>query len=152
MAVAIEVVLREMVNKLGHPGDVVRVKPGFARNFLIPKGLAVVASQGNLRQVEHEKEQAKRRADKLQADAQAAAERLSGAVLEVAMPVGETDRLFGALTTKDIAGLLHAKGFEIDKRQILISQPIKQLGEHTVEVRLAPTVVASVKINVVREG
>jgi large subunit ribosomal protein L9 len=146
MATHIQVVLKDDVVKLGKSGELVRVKPGYARNFLIPRGLAAVATRSNIAQVEHEKKVAVARAAKLRGDAEAVAKRLSGAVVEIAVQVGEEGKLFGSVGTKDIADALKKKGHEIDRKAIQLHEPIKSVGERDLEVRLGYEVAATIKV------
>lgn len=146
MAQPIEIVLKEDIKKLGTAGSVMRVRPGFARNYLIPRGMAVIASASNLRQVEHEKIEAKKKAVKLAEQAQEAASKLSETVVEIARPAGEDGRLFGAVTAKDIAEALVRQGFAVDKKQVELPSPIKTVGEQTCTVHLTNQHVAEIKV------
>jgi large subunit ribosomal protein L9 len=146
MATHIQVVLKDDVVKLGKSGELVRVKPGYARNYLIPRGLAAVATRSNIAQVEHEKKVAVARAAKLRGDAEAVAKRLSGAVVEIAVQVGEEGKLFGSVGTKDIADALKKKGHEVDRKAIQLHEPIKSVGERDLEVRLGYEVTATIKV------
>ena len=152
MAANIQVVLKDDVEKLGKSGEIVKVKPGYARNFLLPRGLAVVASRGNIVQVEHEKKVAIARAAKLKADAGAIAKTLDGISVEIAVQVGEGDKIFGSVSTKDIAEALEKKGQKVDRKKIQLSEPIKTLGEHAVTIKLGYDVTATVKVNVVKQA
>lgn len=146
MATNIQVVLRDDVDNLGKSGELVRVKPGYARNFLIPRGLAAVATRGNIAQIEHEKKAAIARGAKLRGDAQAVATRLSGVTLNLAVQVGENEKVFGSLGTRDIAEALAAKGHKIERKQIVLPDAIKTLGEHEVAIKLGYEVTATVKV------
>jgi large subunit ribosomal protein L9 len=146
MATHIQVVLKDDVVKLGKSGELVRVKPGYARNYLIPRGLAAVATRSNIAQVEHEKKVAVVRAAKLRGDAEAVAKRLNGAVVEIAVQVGEEGKLFGSVGTKDIADALKKKGHEVDRKAIQLHEPIKSVGERELEVRLGYEVTATIKV------
>jgi large subunit ribosomal protein L9 len=150
MASSIQVVLKDDVEKLGKSGEIVKVKPGYARNYLLPRGLAAPATRGNVAQVEHEKKVALARAAKLRGDAEAVAKRIDGITVEITMQAGDGDRLFGSVGTKDIAEALKAKGHEIDRKKIQLPEPIKLVGEHTVTVKLGYEVAATVKVNVVK--
>lgn len=150
MASHVQVVLRDDVEKLGKSGEIVKVKPGYARNYLIPRGLAAPATRGNLAQVEHEKQVALARAAKLRGDAEALARRLEGVSVEIRMHAGEGDRLFGSVGTKDIAEALRARGVEVDRKKIHLPDPIKTLGEHSVTIKLGYEVSATVKVVVVK--
>ena len=152
MAVNIQVVLKDDVEKLGTSGEVVKVKPGYARNYLLPRGLAVVATRGNIVQVEHEKKVAVARAAKFKADAGAIAKTLEGVAVEIAVQVGEGDKLFGSVGVKDIAEALEKKGQKIDRKKILLAEPIKALGEYAVTVKLGYEVTGTVKVTVVKQA
>jgi large subunit ribosomal protein L9 len=152
MAANIQVVLKDDVEKLGKSGEIVKVKPGFARNFLLPRGLAVVATRGNIVQVEHEKKVAISRAAKQKADAGAVAKTLEGVSVEIAVQVGEEGKLFGSVGVKDIADALEKKGQKIDRKKILLAEPIKALGEYTVTIKLGYDVAGTVKVNVVKQA
>lgn len=149
MAANIQVVLKDDVEKLGKSGEIVKVKPGYARNFLLPRGLAVVASRGNIVQVEHEKKVAIARAAKQRADAGAVAKTLDGISVEIPVQVGEEGKLFGSVSTKDIADALEKRGQKIDKKKILLAEPIKALGEYDVAIKLGYEVTGTVKVKVV---
>ncbi|HXV86882.1 MAG TPA: 50S ribosomal protein L9 [Gemmatimonadales bacterium] len=144
-------ILRDDIAHLGHAGELVRVKDGYARNYLIPQGLALQATDGNRRQIEAER---KRRADRQAADraqAEGLAARLADVSLTFTMKAGDGDRLFGSITAADIAGKLHEQGHEIDKRRIDLTEPIKLVGIYKVPVRLEAGVHAEVRVWVVRE-
>ena len=147
-----EVILRQHVDNLGRRGDVVKVADGYARNFLLPRKLALVVTDGNKKQIERERS----KLDALEAEEQKVAEaiatRLAGVEVEVARKVGETEALYGSVTTADVAAALHAKGFDIDRRKVQLLEPIKKLGEYDVPVKLHREVVARVKVKVVAEG
>ena len=146
-----KVILREEVSNLGDIGAIVNVAAGYARNFLLPKGVAVVADTKNIKALEHEKRIAEARAEKAKAAAMTEAEKLNATELEFKAKVGEEDKLFGSVTAMDIAAALKEKGLEVDRRKIVIAEPIKSLGEHTVEVKLGLDVTASVKVTVEAE-
>ena len=152
MAANIQVVLKDDVEKLGKSGEIVKVKPGYARNFLLPRGLAVVASRGNIVQVEHEKKVAIARSAKLKADAGAIAKTLDGVSVEIPVQTGEGDKLFGSVSTKDIADALEKKGQKIDKKKILLAEPIKAIGEYDVTIKLGYEVTGTVKVKVVKQS
>ncbi len=147
----IEVILREDVKSLGKAGTMVRVRPGYARNFLLPQGLAYEATEGNKKRIAGE---ARARGVRLEADRAEAAQLatvLSAVHMELKGKAGEGDRLFGSITSQDVADALAARGHLVDKRRLDLEHPIKTLGEHTVHVRLHPDVEASVRITVVPE-
>jgi large subunit ribosomal protein L9 len=131
-----EVILREHVDNLGRRGDVVKVAEGYARNYLLPRKLALTVTEANKRQIERERKvaEAKDAEDKQQAEA--VAERLNQVEIEIARRVGDHDTLYGSVTTSDIAHALEAKGFTIEKRRIVLAEPLKALGDFTVPVRV----------------
>jgi large subunit ribosomal protein L9 len=143
----VKLVLREDVQHLGAVGDLVRVRAGFARNFLLPRGLAVLASKGSIKQIEEHKKQAVARAAKLKTSAQALATQLSSVSVEITRQAGEGDKLYGSVTSKDIAEAIAAKGYSVDKRQIA-SDALKDLGEHNVLIKLGSGVDATVKVTI----
>lgn len=145
-----KVILLETVEKLGKPGDQVTVAGGYARNFLIPQGLAVEASPGNLRALNQIKARAANRQDRVLQEAREKAERLSSVVLTFPRAVGEQDRLFGSVTALDIAEALAKEGVPADRKRILLAEPIKALGEFRVPVRLHAGLSAEVRVTVVR--
>ena len=147
-----EVILRDDVPNLGHRGDIVTVKDGYARNFLFPRRLALPATPGSRKQVEQEKLAAARREAKEQTDAEALSRMLADVVLTIPAKAGESDQLFGSVTAMDIAEALAAKGFNIDKRKVLLEEPIKTIGEYDVPLRLHRNLTSSVKVAAVREG
>jgi large subunit ribosomal protein L9 len=146
-----EVILREHVDNLGRRGDVVKVASGYARNYLLPRKLALAVNEGNKRQIERERKNAEVRELEEKTQAEAFAARLGAAEISIARRVGEHDALYGSVTSADIATALAAKGFEIDKRKITLADPIKALGEVTVPVRIHRDVTAQVKVSVVAE-
>jgi len=146
-----KVILKENVENLGRMGDVVNVTPGYARNFLIPKQFAVEANTKNIKALDHEKRIIQERAKKILADAQAFAERVSSMTVTIKEKAGEEEKLFGSVTTMDIADALKEQGVEIDRKKISLGEPIKRLGEYDVEVKVAPEVTASLKLHVVAE-
>jgi len=147
----IEVILREDIGSLGKAGELVRVKPGYARNYLLPKGFAYAATAGNKKRIEGE---AKARATRLEGergDAEVLAATLRDVTLTLARKAGEGDRLFGSITSQDIADALEAAGHVVDKRKIDLESPIKSIGEHTVPIKLHPDVVADIRVTVETE-
>ena len=146
-----QIILREDVKNLGRSGDLVNVKPGYGRNFLIPRGLAIVATPKNVARLDHEKRVIGARAARQQKDAQAIASRIEGATLNIARSVGEEDRLFGSVSTRDIGEALVEAGVAIDHRKIQLDEPIKTLGMHEVKVRLGHEVYAVAKVWVVKK-
>jgi large subunit ribosomal protein L9 len=146
-----EVILREDIEKLGSRGDVVKVAAGYARNFLLPKRLAVAATQSNKKIVEQERQAALRREAVERGQAEEQGKLLSTVVLVSVQKAGDQDQLFGSVTAKDIADLLGKQGFEIDRRKIVLPEPIRTLGEHSINIKLFRDVVASVKLHVNKE-
>ena len=142
----VHVVLREDVQHLGTAGELVRVRAGYARNFLLPRGMVSLATAGNIRQVEEAKRQAIARAAKLKASATALATQLSGLTIEITRQAGEGDRLYGSVTSKDVADAIKAKGYDVDKKTLVLPESIKELGEHTVTARLGNGVDAKLKL------
>jgi large subunit ribosomal protein L9 len=146
-----EVILREDIDKLGHRGQVVKVAPGYARNFLLPKRLAVAATESNKKIVEQERQAHLRKEAKLKGEAEDLSKMLTGVSVTIAQKAGENDQLFGSVTSKDIAEALAAKNYTIDRRKLQLDDPIKQLGEYKIPVRLHKDVIAEITVNVVRE-
>lgn len=146
-----EVILREDVKSLGKAGALVRVKPGYARNFLLPHGLAYEATPGNKKRIEAESKARLARASQDRAEAESQAARLAAVAVTISARAGEGDRLFGSITTQDIADRLAQAGHPVDKRRIELDHPIKQLGEHSIAIRLHPEVHATVRVTVVPE-
>jgi len=147
-----EVILREDIDKVGSRGQVVKVAPGFARNFLLPKKLAVAATEANKKIVEQERQAHLRKEAKFKTEAEDLSKLLNGVSVTIAQKAGENDQLFGSVTSKDIADALEAKHFTIDRRKILLADPIKQLGEYKVPVRLHKDVTAEVTVTVAKEA
>jgi large subunit ribosomal protein L9 len=146
MANHVHVILRRDVDKLGHAGELVRVKPGFARNYLLPRALAVVATDNNVRHVEHERKVAVASAAKQKSQAEGFAAQIGGLTVEVTAQAGEADKLFGSVTVRDIADALHKKGIELDRKHIELPAPIKALGEYEVTARLGAGVTSKFKV------
>jgi large subunit ribosomal protein L9 len=146
-----EVILREHVEKLGRRGDIVKVAEGYARNYLLPRKLALAVTDANKRQIDREKKVAEVRELEERSAAEAVAQRLTQLEIEIARRVGENETLYGSVTSADIAHALAAKGFEIDKKKIQLPDPLKALGESTVAVRIHRDVTAQVKVKVVPE-
>jgi len=147
-----EVILREHVDNLGRRGEIVKVAAGYARNFLLPRKLALLVTDGNKKQIERERAKFDAREAEEKGMAGTLAERIAGAVVEIARRVGETEVLYGSVTSADIAEALQAKGFDLDRRKIQLHEPIKKLGEYTVPIRLHREVSADVKVRVVAEA
>lgn len=147
-----ELILRDDVEKLGRRGDVVKVKDGYARNFLLPRGLGMPVTAANKAMVEKEKKAHEARLAKEKAEFESLAARIGGLRFVAPRKVGENEVLYGSVTAGDIAEFLKAKGIEIDKRKVQLDEPIKHLGEHEVKVKLHPEVLASVRLLVTKEG
>ncbi len=147
----VQLILREAVPNLGRIGDVVKVRAGFARNYLLPRKLAVEANPRNLREFEHQKRQAMARGETRKGLSMALKARIEAIALVITARAGEEGKLFGSVTNLDIERELRQKGVDVERRKIHLTEPIKQLGEFTVTVKLDPEVEASIKLNVVAE-
>jgi large subunit ribosomal protein L9 len=147
-----EVILREHVDNLGRRGELVKVADGYARNYLLPRKLALLATAGNKKVIEREKEKFDVKEAEEQKVAQSVADRLASVEIEIARKVGETDALFGSVTNADVAESLAAKGFDIDRRKVQLHEPIKKLGEFTVPVKLHRDVIVALKVKVVADS
>lgn len=145
---AVEVILRDDVPNLGRIGEIVRVKPGYARNYLYPRGLAVEASRNNVADLEHQKRVIAAKATREKASAEGVAGKLSGLTLVVTARAGEDGRLFGSVTNLDIERLLAERGFAVDRRRIGLEEPIKQIGTYSVIVQVGRDVRATVNVTV----
>jgi large subunit ribosomal protein L9 len=146
-----EVILRQAVENLGKPGDVVKVTNGYARNFLLPRGIAFEATPGNLRRIAQEKDRLEAAENERKAAAQKLAEKLEQVSLTFSARVGEEGKLFGSVTTADIAQQLESQGFDIEKRQIDLHEPLKALGVFRVPVRLHAEVKPEIKVWVIKQ-
>ena len=149
---AVEVILREDVPTLGGIGDIVRVRPGYARNYLYPRGLAVEANRKNVAELEHQKRVIGAKAERDRKAAQGAAAKLEGLSVTVRARAGEEGRLFGSVTNLDVERLLAAKGFAVERRRILLEEPIKQLGTFPVVIQMSRDVRATIQLVVEAEG
>jgi large subunit ribosomal protein L9 len=147
-----EVILREHVDNLGRRGDVVKVAAGYARNFLLPRKLAMLVTAGNRKHIERERFKFEARELEEQKVAEAVAERMANLEIVIARKVGETDALYGSVTSADIADALAARGFAIERRKLQLHEPIKRIGDVDVPVKLHREVTATVKVKVVAEG
>src|ERR1700682_6410329 len=147
-----DVILREDVEKLGTRGQLVKVAPGYARNFLLPKRLAVTATESNKKIVEQERQSHLRKEAKQRTEAEDLGKMMSGVAVTISQKAGENDQLFGSVTAKDVAEALEKKNFTIDRRKIQLDEPIKQLGEHKLTVRLHREVPVEITVQVVREA
>ena len=147
-----EVILREHVDNLGKRGEIVKVADGFARNYLLPRKLALPATDGNRKHVERERKIMETREAQEKAGAEAIATRLATVDIAITRRVGDTEQLYGSVTGADIAEFLKTKGFEIDRRKLILPEPIKTIGEHDVPLKLHRDVTAPLKVKVVKEG
>ena len=147
-----EVILREHVDNLGRRGEIVKVADGYARNYLLPRKLALPATEGNKKHVERERRIMETREAGEKEAAQAIASRLELVDLTIARRVGETEQLYGSVTAADVAELLKTKGFEVDRRKLILPEAIKSLGDHTVPLKLHRDVTVPLTIHVVKEG
>jgi len=146
-----QVILREDVDKLGQSGEVVNVREGYGRNYLLPRGLAVLATKKDVARVEHEKKVISARAAKLMKETQAAADRLSQVSVSIPCAVGEGDKLYGSVTVRDIADAMAAKGFPVDAKKLVLDEPLKSLGMVEVPVKLGRGIEAKIKVWVVKK-
>ena len=146
-----KVILKDDVKNVGNMGDIVKVADGYARNYLVPRGLAVEASTKNIKSVEHEKRIIQEKVKKKKSSAQDLSDRISKVTLVMKANAGEEGKLFGSVTTMDIAEALKNEGFDIDKKKISLDEPIKRLGEHTVNVKIHPEITTNVTVKVVQE-
>jgi large subunit ribosomal protein L9 len=147
-----EVILREHVDNLGKRGELVKVADGYARNYLLPRKLALLATDGNRKQIEREREKFEAKESEEMKVAEALSARVTGVEVEIARKVGENEVLFGSVTTADIAAALAARGVEVDRRKLQLGEPIKKLGAFDIPLKLHREVVATVKLKVVAEG
>ncbi|MEK6814500.1 MAG: 50S ribosomal protein L9 [Nitrospirota bacterium] len=145
-----KVILKEDIETLGKAGDLVNVKPGYARNYLVPRAKAVEASAENIRLVEHERAVGRERMQKIRREAEDVARRIAEMPLVIRQAAGEEDKLFGAVTTQDIARLLSESGIEVDRRKIMLEEPIKRLGQFEVPVKLPADVIGKLTVTVER--
>ncbi len=146
-----EVILRTDVPKLGRAGDIVKVKDGYARNYLIPKGLAIPASKKNIKALEKERQIILRKAEKLREKAKSLAEKLEGLTLTIPRKVIEEERIYGSVSAVDIVNALKEQGIEIEKSQVLLEEPIKELGTYEIKIRVSPEIQATIKVEVIEE-
>ena len=146
-----EVILREDIDNLGTRGQVVKVAPGYARNFLLPKRMAVAATEANKKIVEQERQAHLRKETKIKAEAEELAKIMTGVTVRISQKAGENDQLFGSVTSKDIADALTAQNYNIERRKIQLDEPIKQLGEYTVPIKLHKDVTVDISVLVAKE-
>ncbi len=144
-----ELILKRTIDNLGEEGDVVNVKPGFGRNYLLPQGIAVQANPGNLTILEKERAAIEARKAAMRSDAENISKKVDGTTVVIEQRAGEDDKLFGSVTTVDIAEKLASLGIDIDRKKIVLDEPIKSLGEYMVKIKIAYQVTAEVKVQVV---
>jgi large subunit ribosomal protein L9 len=148
----VKLILREDIERLGHAGDLVSVKPGFARNYLLPQGKASIATDARINELEHHRRIIAEEQSKALKDLAAVKNRIEGQVVEVEAQAGTEGKLFGSVTMQQVADLLGQKGIEVDRRKMRVAEAIKSVGEHTVDVRLHRELVAQVKVVVTASG
>ena len=146
-----EVILKQDVTGLGYKNDIVKVKPGYGRNYLIPNGIALIATDGNKRMMAENVRQMAHKAEKIKTEASSLAERIGDIVLELKTKAGETGKIFGAITSLQVSDALKAKGFDVDRRKISFKEQPKELGSYTAYIDLHKEVKHEVKVNVVAE-
>jgi large subunit ribosomal protein L9 len=149
MPATIQVILQQEVDKLGKSGDLVRVRPGFARNYLLPRQLAVPATTAAVRRIEHEKSVALARAEKAKKEARETAGKIGALAITISQKAGEDGRLFGSVTAKDIELAFKAQGVSVDRKRIQLAEPIKSTGTYEIPVKLVSDVIAMLKVEVV---
>ena len=147
-----EVILREHVDHLGKRGEIVKVSDGYARNYLLPRKLALPATDGNRKHVERERKIMETREAEEKGQAEAIAARLASIDISIARRVGDTEQLYGSVTAADIAEFLKTKGFDVDRRKLILPEPIKSIGEHNVPLKLHREVTVPLNVRVVKEG
>jgi large subunit ribosomal protein L9 len=147
-----KIILTKDLENLGKAGALVEVKPGYGRNYLLPNGMAVSATAKNIRQLEHQKAGILARASKEKQNMSAMAEKLSTTEVRLTRKVGEQNRLFGSVTSKDVHEQLVSQGYAVERKQVHLREPLKEIGTHEVEVRLHPEVVAKVKVTIAPEA
>ncbi|MCF8085305.1 MAG: 50S ribosomal protein L9 [Desulfohalobiaceae bacterium] len=147
-----QVILRTDIERLGRLGDVVEVKPGYARNYLLPRDMAMEATPGNMKDFENQRQKLQERLDKARSDAERLAGQLQDLKLRIPVRVGEGDKLYGSVTTAMIADALAEQGFDLDKKKIELDKPIRSLGQFSVPVKVYPEVRPEIKVAVVRHG
>ncbi|GFO55778.1 50S ribosomal protein L9 [Geomonas sp. Red276] len=145
-----KVILKENVENLGHIGDIVKVAPGYARNYLLPKGFAIEATEKNAKALEHAKRQLEYKKNRVLEAAKQLAAKIEGLSLSIAHQAGADDKLFGAVTNMELAEQLKVQGLEIDRKKIVLDEPIKHLGDFTAQVKIHPEVVATLKISITK--
>jgi large subunit ribosomal protein L9 len=147
-----EVILREHVDNLGERGEIVKVADGYARNYLLPRKLALPATDGNKKHVERERKIVESREAEEKGQAEALAARVAAIEITIARRVGDTQQLYGSVTSADIVEFLKSKGFEVDRRKLILPEPIKSIGDHDVPLKLHREVTVPLRVHVVKEG
>jgi len=147
-----QVILRTDIERLGKLGDVVNVKPGYARNYLLPRNMAMEATPGNMKEFEHQRRKLQQKLDAARSEAERLAEQLQDLKVVIPVRVGEGDKLYGSVTTAMIANALAEQGFEVDKKQIELDKPLRELGKVSVPVKVYPEVRPEINVSVVRHG
>ena len=151
MAATIQVVLQSDVDNVGISGELVKVRPGFARNYLLPRSLAVPATTAAINRINHEKAVAVAKNEKAKKEARAVADKMGGLTITIARPVGEDEKLFGSVTAKEIHAAFEAKGITFDRKKMQLAEPIKALGTFEIPVKLTSDVTATLKVEVVKK-
>ncbi len=151
MATTLQLVLQSDVDNVGKSGELVKVRPGFARNFLVPRGLAVPATEGAVKRIAHDKAVALAKADKAKKEFVDVASKINALKLTIARPVGEDEKLFGSVTTKEIEAEAKKAGVTIDRKKMQLAEPLKALGSYEIPVRLMTDVMATLKVEVVKK-
>jgi large subunit ribosomal protein L9 len=151
MAATIQVILQHDVDNVGKSGELVKVRPGFARNYLLPRSLAVPATTAQVNRVNHDKAVALAKSEKLKKEARGLADKISALTVTLAHKAGEDDKLFGSVTTKEIEAAVKAKGFDIDRKKMHLPDAIKALGTYEIPVKLLADVTATFKVEVVKK-
>jgi large subunit ribosomal protein L9 len=144
----IQVILKEDVPNLGRSGELVAVKPGYGRNYLIPQGLAMMATRKNVAEMEHQRKAIEAQAAKTRKDAESVAARLSGAVVKLERQAGEGDKLFGSVTARDIEEALAAQGHKVDRKKIVLPDALKTVGDHEIQIKVARDITATIKLHI----
>ncbi|RNC68351.1 MAG: 50S ribosomal protein L9 [Desulfuromonadales bacterium] len=145
-----KVILKENLENLGHIGDLVKVAPGYARNYLLPRGFAIEATEKNAKALDHAKRQLEYKRNKVREQAKSLAATIEGLTLSIAHQAGEEGKLFGAVTNMELAEHLKAKGVEVDRKKIVLAEPIKHTGEFTASIKIHPEVTATLKVVVTK--
>jgi large subunit ribosomal protein L9 len=151
MAATIQLVLQNDVENVGKSGDLVKVRPGYARNYLLPRSLAVPATTAQVNRIAHEKAVALAKSEKLKKESKDLAQKLSALTIKIAHAVGEDGKLFGSVTTKEIEAAIKAQGFEVDRKKMHLAEPIKALGSYEIPLKLLSDVTATIKVEVVKK-